>query len=144
MGGFETSHLGAGSLGPRSFGSDGFHLGRLVFHGAWMLGTRWRRLLLTGSEAFLMMRHDPRLGFLDDDFFLYDDYLTLLARGIMVDRLGRTRSIEGWKCLFSRFLRGRLKANLWLLYEIRLLLRILGIVRHTLPLRFLIVLVLET
>jgi hypothetical protein len=93
--------------------------------------------------ALFVMRHDAGLGLLDDDLFLYDDDLALLAGGIVIGSAGRGCALRLFRPRRRRGLRRRLRLRLGLFYEIRLLLRILGIVRHTLPLR-LVVLVLET
>jgi hypothetical protein len=88
----------------------------LVLRGLRLLGARLGGLLLDGSYAILVVSDDSRLGLFDDDFFLDDDDLALLAEGIMVDRPGRAYSNRHCGRRLGRLLRGRLRANLRLLY----------------------------
>jgi len=73
--------LGFGRLDMGRGGAGSLCPGRLALAG-------WLRLRpLFGSPAFLVMGDDPRLRLLDDDLFLDDDDLALLA-GCVVLREG--------------------------------------------------------
>jgi hypothetical protein len=105
------SRFGAMRLSARGFTPRGLVLRDLGLH-----GVRQGGLLLDGSCTIVVMSDDSRLGLFDDDFFLDDDDLALLAEGIMVDRPGRAYSNRYCGRRLSRLQRGRLRANLRLLY----------------------------
>ena len=54
-------------------------LHRLRLLDNWMCG-----FFLDGSRAFLVMGHNTRLGFLDDDLLHDDDHFAFLAGGLMI------------------------------------------------------------